>query len=155
MDHDLGVGQRLALALGSRREQERAHGRREADADGGYFALDILHRIVDGEPRAYGTAGRVDVEVDILIGVVALQKEHLRNDAVGDVVVNRPADEDDAIFEQAAVDIVAALAVTGLLNDHWDEIHACSLLRRGKWWWIAATRSLLLRFGIDQGLPPE
>ncbi|MPN41196.1 hypothetical protein SDC9_188738 [bioreactor metagenome] len=72
MNHDLGVRQSLALALRARGEKERAHGGGETDADGRNLALDVLHRIEDGQSRADGTAGRIDVEVNVLIGVVAL-----------------------------------------------------------------------------------
>jgi uncharacterized phosphosugar-binding protein len=49
-----------------------------------------------------------------------LEEEHLGDDEVGDIVVNRRADEDDAILEKAGVDIVAAFSAAGLFDDDWD-----------------------------------
>jgi hypothetical protein len=41
-------GSAFALALGPRRQQERAMERGHADAEGGHFALQVLMCIVDG-----------------------------------------------------------------------------------------------------------
>eukprot|EP00955_Chlamydomonas_euryale_P101719 365366-Chlamydomonas_euryale.AAC.13 len=48
VDHDARVGQAVALALLSRRQQERAHRRREADACCGHVRADVSHRVKDG-----------------------------------------------------------------------------------------------------------
>ena len=63
------------------------------DAEGPHGGLDVLHRVVDAqrlrlvpEPRALfpsDDAGRVDVEVDGLGGVVVLEVEHLRDEELG------------------------------------------------------------------------
>jgi hypothetical protein len=42
--------------------------------------------------------------------------------AFGDVVVDRRADEDDSILQQARVDVVDALAATGLLDHGGDGV---------------------------------
>lgn len=47
VDHDARVGHRVALALGPGAEEECAHGRGEAEADGGNVAAAQLHRVVD------------------------------------------------------------------------------------------------------------
>jgi hypothetical protein len=47
VDHDLGVGQRVALPLGPTEQQDRAHRHRHAHTDGGDVGLDVLHRVVD------------------------------------------------------------------------------------------------------------
>ena len=47
VDHDLGVGQGKALALGAAGQQERTHRGGHAHADGGDVTLDILDGIVD------------------------------------------------------------------------------------------------------------
>ena len=64
--------------------------------------------------------GRVDVEVDVLLRVLGLEEQQLGDDQVGDVVVDRRAEEDDAVLEQARVDVVGALAAAGLLDDDRD-----------------------------------
>ena len=56
-----------------------------------------------------------------LSGSVALQVQKLGHDRVGHVVVDLLAQEDDAVVEQAAVDVVAALAARRLLDDVGDE----------------------------------
>ncbi len=114
-------GQRVALALGAGREQERAHRGRLPHADGRHSGLHVLHGVVDREAGRDRAARRVDVEDDVLVGVFGLEEQHLGDDDVGDVVVDRRAEEDDAVLEQARVDVVAALAAVGLLDDRRDD----------------------------------
>ena len=128
VDHDLRVGQRPALAPGARRQQERAHRRRQADADGRYLALDVLHRIVDRKAGRHGAAGAVNIEEDVLVRVVPLEEEHLRDDEVGRVVIDLAAEEDDAVLQQARIDIVRPLAAVGLFHDHRDQVHGVTIL---------------------------
>ena len=61
-------------------EQQRAHAHRDADADGGHVGLDELHRVVDRQAGVHRAAGRVDVERDVLVGVLALQVQELGHD---------------------------------------------------------------------------
>jgi hypothetical protein len=42
----------------------------------------------------------VDVHVDVLVRVFALEVQELRDDQVCDLVVNRRAQEDDSLLEQ-------------------------------------------------------
>ena len=57
-----------------------------------------------------------------LSGILGLEEQHLRDRQVGDPVVNRRADEDDAVLEQPRKDVVGALAAVGLLDHHRDEL---------------------------------
>ena len=50
--------------------------------------LDELHRVVDRQAGGDRAARRVDVEVDVLVRIVALQVQQLRDHEVGDVVVD-------------------------------------------------------------------
>src|SRR5829696_3574028 len=118
VDQDLRVGQRHALALRPARQQQGAHRHRDADADGLHVGLDELHRVVDRESRVHRPAGRVDVQRDVLVRVLGLEVQHLGDDQVGDLVVDRRAEEDDAFVEQPGVDVERALAARRLLNDH-------------------------------------
>ena len=52
-----------------------------------------------------------------LSGVLALQEEHLRDDHVGRLVVDRADEKDDALAQQARVDVVRPLAAAGLFDD--------------------------------------
>jgi hypothetical protein len=56
-----------------------------------------------------------------LLRVLALQEEQLRDDQPGAHVVDRPPDDDDALAEQAGVDVEGALSSRGRLDDHGDE----------------------------------
>src|SRR3954463_15308485 len=118
VDQDLGVGQRHALALGAARQQERAHGHRDADADRLHVGLDELHRVVDREAGVDGAARRVDVERDVLVRVLRLEVEELGDDQVHDLVGHGRAEEDDPLVEEARVDVEGALPAGGLLDDH-------------------------------------
>ena len=125
VNHDARVGQGKALALFAGGQKERAHGGGLPQADGRDRALHVLHRVVDGHAGRHRASRRIDVEIDVLVRVLALQKEQLRGDDVGHVVVNRRSEEDDAILQQARIDVVAALAALGLLDDvgHRDVAH--------------------------------
>ena len=123
VDHDLGVGQGLALALRARGEQKRAHRGGHAHAHGGNFALDVVHGIVDGHARGDGAARAVDVEHDVLIRVLHLQKEHLVDDEVGRIVVDLAAQEHDAVLQKPGKDVVGTLPAVGLFNNIRYQVH--------------------------------
>ena len=75
MDHDPGVGQGVPLARGARRQQDGPHRRGLADAIRRHIAGDELHRIVDRQARRHAAAGRVDVQMDVGLGIFGLQKQ--------------------------------------------------------------------------------
>ena len=85
--------------------------------------LDELHRVVDREPRVDASARRVDVERDVLLGILALEVQQLRHHQVRDLIVDRRAQEDDPLVEQPRVDVELALAARGSLDDHRDQRH--------------------------------
>ena len=118
---ELGSENRLPFA--PRRQQHRRHRRRLADAVRLHVGPDELHRVVDRQPGRDRPARAVDVEQDVLVGVLGLEEQHLRDDQVGDRVVDRRADEDDAVLQQAREDVVGALAAVGLLDHHRHQLH--------------------------------
>src|SRR6202050_2796733 len=118
MYQDLGVGQRHALAMRTPGQQQRAHRHRDTDADRLHVGLDELHRVVDRESRVNRSARRVDVQRDVLLGVLGLEVQQLGDDQVGDLVVHGRAQEDDPLVEQAAVDVERPLASRRLLDHH-------------------------------------
>jgi hypothetical protein len=63
-------------------------------------SLHVLHRVVDRQARVDDAAGRVDVERDVLVGVLGLQVEDLGDDQVGDLLVDGLAEEDDPLPEE-------------------------------------------------------
>ncbi len=75
-------------------------------------------------PAVIDAAGAVDVELDVFVGILGLQKQHLGDHEVGNLVVDGRAQQDDAVFEQTGEDIVGALAAVRLLDDHRDKLHA-------------------------------
>src|SRR5829696_321767 len=121
VDQDLRVRQRHALALGAAGEQQRTHRHRDADADGLHAGLDELHRVVDREARVDRAPRRVDVDGDVLVRVLGLEVDQLRDDQVRDVLGNRRAEEDDPLVEQTRVDVEGALAARRLLDHHGDK----------------------------------
>ena len=72
-----------------------------------------LHRVIDRHAGRDLPAGRVDVELDVLFRVLAVQEEQLRHDQVGDLVVDGRAEKDDALLQQQRKDVVDALAAPG------------------------------------------
>ena len=103
-----GRAKRLPVRAGA--EQELAHRGGEAHADGADVGADELHGVVDGHAGGDRATGRVDVEPDVLLGVLALEVEELGGDQVGDLVVDLRAEEDDALLEQAVVDVLGRIA---------------------------------------------
>ena len=109
---------RMKRLPGVARGEDHRRGRRGlADADRRHVGLDELHRVVDREQPGDLAAGRVDVDRDVLVGVFALEVEQLRDDDVGDHVVDRRAEEDDAVLQQPREDVVAVAAARGVLGD--------------------------------------
>ena len=49
--------------------------------------------------------------------------QQLSDDEIGDLIVDRSAEEDDALVEQSRVDVELALASRGALDDHRDQWH--------------------------------
>ena len=117
MDHDAGVRQRIAAALLARAQEERAHRGGKAHADRADLRTNELHRVVDAHAGGNGTAGAVDVEVDVLVRILALEEEHLCNHEARGLVVHLTRKEDDAVAKEARIDVVAAFAAAGVFND--------------------------------------
>ncbi len=80
VDHDPGVGQGVPLALGPGGQQHGAHRGALADAIGRHVAGDELHRVVDRHAGRDAAAGRIDVQVDVGLGIVRLQEQQLGDD---------------------------------------------------------------------------
>src|SRR3954465_10312823 len=121
VDQDLGIRQRSAFSLRAGPEEQSAHRHRDADTRRRDVRFDELNRVVDREPRVDRAARRVDVDVDVLVGILGLQMDHLGDDEVRDLVVDRGAEEDDPLVEQSRVDVEEALASRGLLDDGRDD----------------------------------
>src|SRR5207237_3376517 len=65
---------------------------------------------------SHRSARAIDVEVDLLVRILALEEQHLRDHDVRHVVVDGRAEEDDAVLEEPRVDVVRTLAAVCLLH---------------------------------------
>lgn len=98
MHVDGGIGQSIALALGTGAKQKCAHAGCQTNADSGHVAADELHGVVDRQAGADDATRAVDVEADVLIRILALQIEKLGDYQVGYLVADRRAQKDDALL---------------------------------------------------------
>ena len=126
MDQDLGVRKRHALALRAARQEQGAHAHRDAHADRLDVGLHELHRVVDREAGIDRAARRVDVDRDVLVGILGLEVQELSHDEIGDLVVDGRAEEDDALVQQARVDVERPLAARRLLDHHRNQWAHCT-----------------------------
>ena len=108
MDHDLGVGQGVALAARAGRENDRGAAGGDAHAVRRNRTFHVLHGVVDGQRRGHRAAGAVDVKMDFLSPVLVLQEQQLLDGDVGQVVGDRrvtaglrgAAEENDTVFQE-------------------------------------------------------
>ena len=139
VDHDARVRQTPPLALLSGTKKERTHRRGGAKADCVDIARHILHRIKDGHASGDGSAGRIDVERDVLLAVIIRQVEELRDEEVGHLIVDLLAEEEDTIAQEAREDVHLVVAHA----HHWER-HERAPLRR--------PRRLATRVHLGRGL---
>src|SRR5437763_3040578 len=122
VDEDAGMGKCETLALGAGGQQDRCGRRRLSVAERGDLVLDVLQGVVDREQGGDVAARAVDVQADVLVGALGFQEQDLGDHDVGDVVVDRRAEEDDVLPEQARVDVPSSLAPVRRLDDLGDVI---------------------------------
>ena len=116
MDQDLPVRERAALVLGPAGEQNGSDRHRDSNAHRAHVRLDELHRVVDRETRTDVAAGRIDVERDVLLGILGLEVKELSVDDVCDLIVDCRADEDNSFVQQPRVDVECPLPSARLLD---------------------------------------
>src|SRR3954468_9397687 len=68
--------------------------------------------------------------MDVLVGILGLQEQHLGDHEVSRAVVDRTDDEDHALLEQARIDVVGTLAAPALLDHHRDQAEIAGLLHK-------------------------
>src|SRR5699024_6934091 len=95
VNHHFAVGQGEPFSFGSGREQKGTHGSGHSDTDRLDVAFNMLHGIIDGEPCGNGTARRVDVQLNVFIGIFGLQEQQLGDYGVGHRVVKLAAQKDN------------------------------------------------------------
>ena len=123
VDHDLAVGQRVAHALLPGSQQKCPHAGGPAHAHRADGRGDVTHGVVDGQTGGHGAAGRIDVQVDLLLRVLGFQEQELGADKGGHSVVHFAAQQDDAILEQTGINIVGTFGTARGFDDHGDEGH--------------------------------
>src|SRR3989344_5950744 len=119
----LPARQREALALLARTQKHRAHGSRHAYANGGHVRFHVLDGVIDGESRGHHAARAVDVKLNVLLGVLVVQEQELGDDGVRDRIVDRPAQKDDALLQEARIDVIRPFSVLRFFYDRGYEIH--------------------------------
>ena len=93
-------------------KQNRAHTGSHTYAIGDNVALHEIQSVVDCHAIRYASAGRVDVQMNILLGVFHLKEKKLGNNGISHIIVNGGADEDDAVTKQSAVDVPSSFLAT-------------------------------------------
>lgn len=68
-----------------------------------------LHSVVNGKAIRDRATRRVDVQMDGLHRVLRLEEKELSHHAAGDGSVDGGMETDDAVFEQAGVNIISTL----------------------------------------------
>jgi hypothetical protein len=94
-----------------------------AHADRRDVRLHVLHGVVDRHPRRHRAARRVDVEIDVLVGIIGLEEEHLRDHEVRDLVLDVGGKEDDPLLEETGEDVERPLPAGRLLDHHRNQAH--------------------------------
>ena len=117
-----GVGQREPAPLVARHQDHSSKARRAADRHRRDGRLDELHGVVDREPGRDGAARRVDVDLDLLVGIVGGQEDQLGHSQVGHHVVDRAPEQDDPVPQEPGVDVEGALAVPAFVLDHGGDV---------------------------------
>ena len=112
MHHYAAIRQCVTLTPCSSGEKKRSHTGGLSDAVGDDLTLKEVHGVVNGHTVGHAATWRVDVEADVLFRVLHLEEEHLRDDRIGDKIVDRCADEYNTVAKKAAVNIPGALGAT-------------------------------------------
>jgi hypothetical protein len=69
--------------------------------------------------------------MDVLVGVIGLEEQQLRDHDVRDVVVDPAPQEDDSVAQQPRIDVERALTALILFDHHRDQGHASLQRPRG------------------------
>ncbi len=88
------------------------------------------HRVDDAKPGRNAAARRVDVELDVGLGIVVGKKQQLGDDRVGRFIGDRAAEDDDAVLQQAGIDVIGPLAAAGFFDDDGDQYFAVISISR-------------------------
>src|SRR5690606_26579764 len=93
-------------AWSTRGQQELAHRSCQTGCYGHDIVRDEVHGVIDGHACSDRTTWRVDVQVDVLFRILCREQQQLRADGIRVVIADIGAQPDDALLEQAVVDVV-------------------------------------------------
>src|SRR3990172_3558523 len=99
VDDDPGVRESETLSRRSRREDHGGHARCLADAVCRHVGANELQGVVDGEPRGHNSSRTIDVDRNLLLRILRLEKQELGHDQVRQIVFDGSSNEDDVVFE--------------------------------------------------------
>ena len=129
MDHHLGVGKDVTLPGGAAAEDHRAGRHRHPDRVRRDVRMHELHRVVDRHAGVRRSARRVDVQRDVLAGILRVEEQELCRDQVRDLILDLLAEENDPLAQQTRVDVERALEASVLLHHHRYERHVTLLVK--------------------------
>src|SRR6266576_7306506 len=76
--------------------------------------------------------------MNVLVGIFRFQEQHLRDDQIGRVVVDRTDQKYNTLLEKPRINVIRALSTPALFNDHWHEpecpcvVHQCCPSKNGR-----------------------
>ena len=79
---------------------------------------DPLHGVVDRHSAGDRATRGVDVQVDVSLGILGVEQQHLGAQRVGILVLDLGPEEDDAVAQQRLVDVVGHPGTAGLGAGH-------------------------------------
>ena len=109
--------QRRTFSLGSGRQQDGPHAGSQPGADRSHVRTDQLHRIVDSQTGRHRSSGRVDINLNVFVRLGRFEKQQLRLDDIGHVVINGATQKNDPIHHQPRKDIHRGHVHLPLLDD--------------------------------------
>src|SRR5690606_23140336 len=86
VDHHPGIWQTIPLALGPGGQPEGPHATGLTNTRCADVWLDTPQAVVKRHPRRYGSSRRVDIKMNIFIGIFRLQEQELRHYQVRHVI---------------------------------------------------------------------
>ena len=97
MNHDAGIGQAEPFPMAALGQQHGRHGSCLPHAYGHDVRPDEGHGVQNGQAGRDRAAGRVNVNRNILFGVLRFQEKQLGDDQIGDLVVDRRPQKNDVL----------------------------------------------------------
>ena len=77
MDYNARTGKRVPFSFRPGSQEKGPHAGRLTDTDGSHVGLDLAHRVVDSQTGSYTSAGRIDIDLDVLLRIHCLQRQKL------------------------------------------------------------------------------